>query len=79
MSPGRREAADIADLVLAAADRIEIGVERLLVLDTLDDAEHAPRHVVVDARHLPGPPDQSDDGERSVGLDVAGNAVPDTP
>ena len=55
---GRREAADVADVVVALADQVEVGVEELLVLDALDDAEHAPRQVVVDARHLAGPPDQ---------------------
>src|SRR4051812_47380226 len=67
---GRRESVDIADMVVAAADHVEVGVEQILVLDALDDAEHAPGHVVVDARHLPGPPDQGDDRERTVGLDV---------
>src|SRR5215218_4258650 len=67
---GRREAADVADLVLVAADQVQVGVEQLLVLDALDDAERAPRDVVVDARELAGPPDQADDRERSVGLDV---------
>src|SRR3954447_9989663 len=66
----RREAADIADVVVARPDRVEVGVEQLLVLDALDDAEHAPRDVVVDARELAGPPDESDDRERPVGLDV---------
>src|SRR5215208_5777200 len=36
---GRREAADVADVVVAAADQVEVGVEELLVLDTLDDGE----------------------------------------
>ena len=67
---GRREAADVADVVLAAADQVQVGVEQLLVLDALDDSERAPRDVVVDARVLAGPPDQRDDRERSVGLDV---------
>jgi hypothetical protein len=35
---GRREAADVADVVVALADQVQIGVEELLVLDTLDDA-----------------------------------------
>ena len=67
---GRREAADVADVVLAAADQVQVGVEQLLVLDALDDAEDAPGHVVVDPGDLPGPPDEGDDRERSVGLDV---------
>src|SRR3954453_15769815 len=67
---GRREAADVADVVVALADDVEIGVEELLVLDTLDDAEHAPAEVVVDPGDLPGPPDQGDDRERPVRLDV---------
>jgi len=52
---GRREAADVADVVVALADEVQIGVEELLVLDTLDDAERAPRDVVVDPGDLPGP------------------------
>jgi hypothetical protein len=67
---GRREAADVADMVVALADQVQIGVEELLVLDTLDDAEHAPGDVVVDPGDLPGPPDQADDREGSVRLDV---------
>src|SRR4051794_2561042 len=67
---GRREAADVADVVVAAADDVEVGVEQLLMLDTLDDAEGAPRDVIVDARQLAGPPDQRDDRERSVALDM---------
>src|ERR671910_3868519 len=58
---GGREAGHVADVVVAAADRVEIGVEQLLVLDPLDDAEDAPGHVVVDALELTGPPHQSDD------------------
>src|SRR5918997_7161118 len=72
---GRREAADVADVVVALADQIQIGVEELLVLDTLDDAERAPGDVVVDPRDLPGPPDQGDDRERAVRLDVQGVAT----
>src|SRR3954469_2936726 len=66
----RCEAADVADVVVAAADHVEVGVEELLMLDTLDDAEGAPRDVIVDARELAGPPDERDDRERSAGLDV---------
>jgi hypothetical protein len=40
------------------------------VLDALDDAEHAPGQVIVDPRRLPGAPDERDDRERGVGLDV---------
>ena len=65
-----REAADVADVVVALADEVEVGVEQLLVLDALDDAEHAPGQVVVDARDLAGAPDEADDRERVVGLDV---------
>src|SRR3954471_21456997 len=60
----RREAADVADVVVALADQVQIGVEELLALDALDDAEHAPGDVVVDARELARPPDQGDDRER---------------
>ena len=52
-----------------------LDAEELLVLDALDDAERAPGDVVVDARELAGPPDQADDRERSVGLDVQGVAL----
>jgi hypothetical protein len=69
---GRREAADVADVVVALADPVQIRVEELLVLDALDDAEHAPGDVVVDPGDLPRPPDQGDDRERSVRLDVQG-------
>src|SRR3954470_24186895 len=55
---GGREAADVADVVVALADQVEIGVEQLLVLDALDDAEDAPREVTVDPGELPGPPDE---------------------
>ena len=41
-----------------------------LGLDPLHDAEHAPRHVIVDPGHLPRPPDQRDDREGAVGLDM---------
>src|SRR5215218_3637276 len=67
---GRREAADVADLVRVAADQVQVGVEQLLVLDALDDAERAPGDVIVDARELARPPDERDDRERSVGLDM---------
>ncbi len=67
---GWREPADVADVVVAAANRIEVGVKQLFVLDALDHAEHTPRQVIVDARHLPGPPDQGNDREQAAGLDV---------
>src|SRR4051812_39028275 len=67
---GRREAADVADVVVALADQVQVGVEELLVLDALDDAEDAPGDVIVDARELARPPDQRDDRERAVRLDV---------
>src|SRR5688500_6163278 len=41
----RCEAADVADVVVALADQVEVGVEELLVLDTLDDGERAPGDV----------------------------------
>jgi nitrate reductase NapAB chaperone NapD len=44
---GRREAADVADVVLVAADQVQVDVEQLLALDALDDAEDAPGQVVV--------------------------------
>src|SRR4051794_24898774 len=55
---GRREAADVADVIGAAPDQVELGVEELLVLDTLDDGERAPRDVIVDTRELARPPHQ---------------------
>jgi hypothetical protein len=72
---GRREAVDVAGSIRAAA-RLDqalvllVQSEELLVLDALDDAEHAPRHVVVEGRQLPGPPDERHDREGSVGLGV---------
>src|ERR1700733_13745189 len=58
---GRRESTDLTDVVLAAADLGQVlPVARqsvyLLVLGALDDAEHAPGHMVVDRSHLPRPP-----------------------
>lgn len=38
---GGREAVDVAHMVVAAADHVEVGVEQILVLDTLDDAADA--------------------------------------
>src|SRR6478609_7510294 len=67
---GRREAADVASMVVAAADHVELHVVELFVLDTLDDAEDAPRHVVVDASQLARPPHEGDDRKRPIGLDV---------
>src|SRR5215218_1136693 len=72
---GRRETADVADVVVALAEQVQVGVEELLVLDALDDAEGAPGDVIVDARELAGPPDETDDRERSVGLHVQGVAA----
>src|SRR3954469_222188 len=53
--PRRGEAADVADVVFAAADQVQFGVEQLLVLDALDDRERAPGDVVVDPGDLAGP------------------------
>src|SRR4051794_2118252 len=58
---GRREAAHVTGEVVALAQPPPRGVEQLLVLDALDDAEHAPRQVIVDSRDLPGAPDERDD------------------
>jgi hypothetical protein len=33
---GRGEPADVADVVLVVADEVQLGVEEVLVLDTLD-------------------------------------------
>jgi hypothetical protein len=43
-------------VILVVADQVQLGVEEVLVLDTLDDAERAPGDVVVDPGDLPGPP-----------------------
>jgi hypothetical protein len=67
---GRGESADVTDVVLVVADQVQLGVEEVLVLDALDDAESAPGDVVVDPCDLPGPPDHSDDRERAVRLYV---------
>src|SRR6188508_3255116 len=67
---GWGEPADVSDVVGAPPDQVQVRVEQLLVLDALDDAERAPRDVVVDAGELAGPPDEGDDRERSVRLDV---------
>jgi hypothetical protein len=80
---GRRETAHLARLVDVRSGLDEdtlllVQAEKLLVLDALDDAEHAPRDVVVNLGHLPGPPDQRDDREGSVGVrveDVAAKSV----
>jgi len=66
----RCEVADVADVMLAVAKEVKVGVEQLLVLDALDDGERAPGDVVVDAGGLPGPPDKPNDRERSVRLGV---------
>src|SRR6266536_2599346 len=42
----------------------------LLVLGTLQHAEDAPRHMVMERSHLAGPPDESAYRERAVGLGV---------
>ena len=65
---GRREAADVAGVVGAPPDQVQVGVEQLLVLDALDDAERAPRDVVVDARELAGTPDEPDGSFSIVAL-----------
>ena len=51
---GGSEAVDVADEAVAATDQVEVGVEDVLVLDALDDAEGAPGDVVVDPCDLPG-------------------------
>jgi len=40
------------------------------VFGVIQGVEHTPRQVVMNARHLAGPPDEGDDRERSIGLDV---------
>ena len=72
MSPGGANPLTSPTWFSLVADQVQLGVEEVLVLDTLDDAERAPGDVVVDPGDLPGPPDQSDDRERAVGLDVQG-------
>src|SRR4051794_2940381 len=66
----RREPADLAGMIGALTYSREVRIKQLLVLDALNDAEDAPGQVVVDARDLAGPPNESDDGERTVWLDV---------
>ena len=71
----RRESRDFAGVVRAAPDFDEIvaaGVGRveLLVLDSLDHAEHAPCDVIVDRRHLARAPDEGEEREAAVALDV---------
>jgi hypothetical protein len=68
----RREAAHLARQVRARPgldEAVPLLVEReqLFVLNALDDAEHAPGHVVVGRRHLAGLPDEGDDREAPVG------------
>jgi hypothetical protein len=63
MSPG--EAADLTDVVVVPADRVQD-----LVFDALDSAEDSPGGVVVDTGALPRLPDHRQQGERGVGLDV---------
>jgi hypothetical protein len=67
---GWGEAADVARVVVAGADRVELGVVELFVLDPLQYADDAPDDVVVDAGGLTGPPDQAEDGAGAVGLGV---------
>src|SRR5262245_14637582 len=71
----RGEPGDVAGGVCAAPDLDQalaflVEPEELFVLDALDYSEDAPGHVIVDRRHLPGPPHESDDRERAVGLAV---------
>src|SRR3954470_20054625 len=75
---GRGEAIDVAHQAVARADEGEVGVVDVLVLDSLDDTEHAPRRVIVDARQLTGPPHDRGYRKGAVALDVervAGRAV----
>src|SRR5438067_857880 len=44
--------------------------QAVVVLDALNDTEHAPGRVVVDARELARPPHHCRDRERAIGLDV---------
>src|SRR5689334_11884578 len=67
---GGRESAYVAGVVCVRADAVEVPVEQFLVLDTLDDAEGAPADVVVDPGALARTPDQRNDRERPVRLDV---------
>ena len=73
MSPGRHETGDRAGRVLPAGD---LGQERpagrddLHVLGALKHAGDAPGYVIVDGRHLAGPPHHGSDRERAVRLGV---------
>src|SRR5215470_16622427 len=74
----RRETADVADLVLIGGEQVQVGVEPLLVLDALYDAQDAPDDVVVDAGDLPGPADQGYDREQrtAAGRSTAATSSP---
>jgi len=76
---GWRETADVADVVLVAADQVQVGVEELLVLDALDDAEHAPRSVIVDPRELAGPRQVIARALRDAGMEVIYTGLHQTP
>jgi hypothetical protein len=60
---GRGETADIADVIVVAAQLVEIRVEQLLMLHALDDAHDAPGDMVVDTSELSGSPHHRDDRE----------------
>jgi hypothetical protein len=62
-------------VVLLVADQVQLGVDEVLVLDTLDDAERAPGDAVVDPGDLPRPVSKSGPGKswiprNSGGLEV---------
>jgi hypothetical protein len=67
---GWGEAADVARVVVVCTDQVELVVIEILVLDALQDTDDAPGDVVVDTGGLAGSPDQAEDGEGAVGLDV---------
>src|SRR5581483_7517700 len=64
------EPADLARIAVPRTDEAEFVVVEFLVLDTRQDAHHAPGDVVVDPGALAGSPDQAEDGERTVGFGV---------
>src|SRR4051795_10672748 len=70
MSPGGAKPLTSPTWLSLRPIRLRSASKRLLVLNALDDGERAPGDVVVDPGDLPGPPDQRDDRERSVGLDM---------
>jgi hypothetical protein len=78
--PGGREAGHGTGVVETFADRAEVFAGRVepesfLSLDAVDQGDHAPGGVVVDAGRLSGTGDEGDDREGPVRFDVQGLAA----